>query len=74
MTDPEDIEHLKAQLTQTTDEHEEAKLIIAILKRYTSFERKDSKTYIDRLLHLAEKTKSDIYLAWGICIYAIANA
>jgi len=72
MTIPEEIEEIKTQLTQTTDEQAEAELILELLKKYASVNSTDGKPYIERLLNLAEKilNESGRYQAYGLYYFA----
>ncbi len=73
MTTAEEIEELKAQIVHTTGEKDEAELIIALLKKTSSADIISSKSYIDRLLRLAEKLESNPYKAWGLHYLALTK-
>ncbi len=58
MTVSSEIEQLKTQLAQTTDEQVQAEFILALLKKYASTNSQECKPYAERLLQLAEKSTS----------------
>ena len=66
VTIPEEIEQLKIKLDRTTDEHEQAEVLLDMHRKYYSIRSIDSHAYIDPLLLLAEKLHEPLYKAWGL--------
>jgi class 3 adenylate cyclase len=66
MTIPEEIEQLKIKLEQTTDEKEQAEVLMDLLEKYDAIRGADSQPYIDWLLRIAEKLSEPLYKAWGL--------